>query len=162
MHLSEVWEVTNCSFLLVHYASNYVVPNDVCNAAPTSVEQPVYNIIEVLNPDTKEGSYDYISTEGHQNNAPLSSFEQPVYSLIEDLDTGTCENPANNSDPGYPVYNVLEEPLPGSAEEVNCHGSNDKQGPVYYVLEDTDANKKDETSCDPLKDRDEDKSETFA
>lgn len=108
---------------------------------PMSVEQRVYNMIEVLNTDTSESTYDYGSNEGHQEHVPIS-VEQPVYNIIEVLD----EEP-NESDPRNKAF--LEEPLPNSTEDVETDGTSVKD-PLYNVLEGPDPDKTDQPSSETL------------
>lgn len=59
---------------------------------PLSVEQRVYNLVEVLDTSTPDGSYEYCSNEVSQAQSPLS-VEQRVYNVIEGLDVNTSDGP---------------------------------------------------------------------
>lgn len=59
---------------------------------PLSVEQRVYNLVEVLDTSTPDGSYEYCSNEVSQAKSPLS-VEQRVYNVIEGLDVNTSDGP---------------------------------------------------------------------
>ena len=113
-----------------------------------SVEQPVYNFIEVLDTENSEGPHDYSTIEGHHNKGPIS-IEQSVYNLIEDFDKVLYED-HKNLEPEYPAYHALEEPLPNNAKDMTCGAANNEQGPVYKLLEGHSPNTADEPVCDPL------------
>lgn len=59
---------------------------------PLSVEQRVYNLVEVLDTSTPDGSYEYCSNEVSQAQSPLG-VEQRVYNVIEGLDVNTSDGP---------------------------------------------------------------------
>lgn len=59
---------------------------------PLSVEQRVYNLVEVLDTSAPDGSYEYCSNEVSQAQSPLS-VEQRVYNVIEGLDVNTSDGP---------------------------------------------------------------------
>lgn len=146
------------------YVSNYDVPGNSSNNAPVCVEQPVYNLMEVLDTDNSGGPHDYSTIEGHHNKGPIS-VEQSVYNLIEDFDKVLYED-NKNLEPECPAYHALEEPLPNSAKGMTCGAANNAQGPVYNVLEGHSPNTADEPVCDPLytilEGSDQGKSETYS
>ena len=68
------------------------------DSGPFSVEQRVYNMMEVLNTNTSESPYDYGSNEGNKDQVPLS-VEQRVPNKIEVQNTDTSESPYEYVDP---------------------------------------------------------------
>lgn len=65
---------------------------------PFSVEQRVYNMMEILNTNTSESPYDYGSNKGNKDHVPLS-VEQRVSNTIESQNTDTSESSYEYVDP---------------------------------------------------------------
>ncbi|KAL9959609.1 hypothetical protein ACROYT_G032944 [Oculina patagonica] len=136
------------------------------NIGPISVEQRVYNMIEVLNTDTSESPNDYESNEEYQEH-PGISVAQPVYNMMEVLDAKTDEKP-KDSDPRHkelPVHKILEEPLANGTGDTARSGPSSVKDPVYNVLDGPDTEKidspNDETLYTVKEGRDQDNRRTF-
>ena len=138
------------------------------DSGPFSVEQRVYNMMEVLNTNTSESPYDYGSNEGNKDHVPLS-VEQRVSNMIEVQNTDTSESSYEYVDPASSersrdigplsveqrVYNMIEalktDTSKGTYEYVDPTLSERSRdiGPlsveqcVYNMIEDMDTNTSD-------------------
>ncbi|KAL9959623.1 hypothetical protein ACROYT_G032959 [Oculina patagonica] len=118
----------------------------------SSVEQPVYNVLEDLSvrdseetvhygPYEPEPVYNVLEepyAEGSERPAWYGSVpvDGPVYNTLEELNQYTG-SPGTNE----PVYNVLEAPDHGGTGEADSYGPSGGQDPVYNVLEGPDPDK---------------------
>lgn len=102
---------------------------------PFSVEQRVYNMMEVLNTNTSESPYDYGSNEGNKDHVPLS-VKQRVSNMIEVQNTDTSESSYEYVDPASSERSrdigplSVEQRVYNMIEDLNTDTS---EGPYEYV-----------------------------
>ena len=116
---------------------------------PFSVEQRVYNMMEVLNTNTSESPYDYGSNEGNKDHVPLS-VKQRVSNMIEVQNTDTSESSYEYVDPASSersrdigplsveqcVYNMIEDLNTNTLDSPYDYASNEgKQNHVPLSVE---------------------------
>ena len=106
---------------------------------PLSVEQRVYNMVEVLNTNSSDSPYDYGSNVGNQDRAP-PSVEKRLSNTIEVLNTDTSESSYEYVDPASSersrdigplsveqrVYNMMEDLNTNTPDSSYDYGSNEE------------------------------------